>query len=62
MRRRIIDVSTLPPLRRGRARRVGTLSATPAEIAIARQMAERERRERDDEPDDDPDGGEEVAA
>jgi hypothetical protein len=42
MRRVTIDAV---PLRPGRSRRRKSLKATPAEIAIARQMAKREREE-----------------
>lgn len=44
MRRVIIDVATLG-VRKGRPRPPKSLSASPAEIAIARQMAERDRAE-----------------
>jgi len=44
MRRRIIDAATLQPSV-GRARHARTLSATPAETAMARQMARTDRRE-----------------
>ncbi len=43
MRRVVIDVADLA---KGRERRVRTLKANPAEQAIARQMAEREREEK----------------
>jgi hypothetical protein len=50
MRRRVIDVTDL--LRKGRPRGVKMLSASPAEQAIARQMAERDRRGEPDDADD----------
>jgi hypothetical protein len=47
MRRQVIDVSTLKlhPVQERRRKRLRELRATPTEQAIARQMAETERRE-----------------